>query len=299
MSTENKLEPEFRLRALPPMDAAQFRLWADLLEQRTGMRLPESRKSFLVTSLGARMRQLGFHDYGDYYRHVRAGRDGKVEWDRLVDHLTVHETRFFRHLPTLELIREEVVPAHLARAGGDAQLHVWSVGCATGEEPYSIAMVLDHALRQAGRERAFGITASDISRTALAAGRKGIYGAAQVKDVPPEYRRSYLRRLSNRRWQVVDSLRQRVCFNHLNILDLGRSPIGPMDLIVCQNLLIYYERPRRQEIAAILARYLAPGGVLVLGVGELLRWEHPRLRRIKYPNTLAYRRSDTDDGLAS
>ena len=275
----------------PEMDQQQFMLWCDLLEEKTGMRLPENRKSFLTTNLGMRMRELGIVDYHSYYERICSGLGGAVEWDQLVHHLTVHETRFLRHENTLRLICEHVLPQDNSKLRNTPMtFNIWSVGCSTGEEPYSIAMAIDDHLVKLGIQYYLGVVASDISRSALAAGRNGIYSKHQLRQIEPEWLDKYFVKQANGKYQVVSELRQRVCFNQLNVLDIGKTPIGNMDAIVCQNLLIYYDRERRKQIADTLVNYLAPGGLLILAVGELLHWSHPELERFPFANTLAYRR---------
>ena len=269
-------EPDLIAARLPEMNDVQFSQWVDLLESRTGMRLLDNRRSFLVTNLGMRMRELGILDYQEYYEHIQSGRKGSVEWDQLVHHLTVHETRFFRHQSTLDLIRDHCLPQGNTPADSKPKtLNFWSVGCSSGEEPYSIAMTVDQHMAKLDYEYYLGIIASDISRDALATGREGIYHA---------------RKLEKDRYQINTELQQRVCFNQVNILDMGDTPIGNMDAIICQNVLIYYDRERRLEIVNNLVKYLAPGGSFIFAVGELLHWDHPKMERFPYPNTLAYKR---------
>jgi len=288
---ENTAVAVTRKLKFPEMDAQQFTLWCDLLEEKTGMRLPENRKSFLTTNLGMRMRELGIVDYQDYYDRIRSGNGGAVEWDRLVHHLTVHETRFLRHESTLRLICEHALPQERIQVRNNPlTVNIWSVGCSTGEEPYSIAMAIDDHLEKLGIEYYLGIVASDISRSALAVGRNGVYAKHKLRQIEAEWLGKYFVKQANGKYQVVPELRQRVCFNQLNVLDIGKTPIGNMDAIVCQNLLIYYDRERRKQIANTLVNYLAPGGLLILAVGELLHWSHPDLERFPFANTLAYRR---------
>jgi type IV pilus assembly protein PilK len=275
----------------PEMDEQQFMLWSDLLEEKTGMRLPENRKSFLTTNLGMRMRELGIDNYQEYYDHICSGLDGTVEWDRLVHHLTVHETRFLRHEATSSLICEHVLPQDASHHGNKPlTFNIWSVGCSTGEEPYSIAMAIDDHLEKLGIPYYLGVIASDISRSALTVGRSGIYATHKIRQIEPEWLDRYFTQMPDGKYQVIPELRQRVCFNQLNVLDMGKTPIGNMDAIVCQNLLIYYDRERRKQIADTLVNYLAPGGLLILAVGELLHWSHPDVERFPFANTLAYRR---------
>ncbi|HEC19195.1 MAG TPA: protein-glutamate O-methyltransferase CheR [Gammaproteobacteria bacterium] len=282
---------ELAVKRLPQMEPEQFQQWAALLKQRTGMRLPDNRTSFLATNLGMRMRELGINDYQTYFDFVQKGREGAIEWDRLVHHLTVHETRFLRQESVISLICEEHLPACREQCSSPAlNIDVWSVGCSTGEEPYSIAMAIDDHMQQMGCQYYLGITASDISRSALAHGRKGIYSRQQVKNIEPRWLDNYFSVTDDEKFQVNEDLRKRVCFNHLNILDIGAAPIGMMDIIVCQNLLIYFDKEQRIAIANTLAAHLKPGGLLILGVGELLNWKHPELTRFTYANTLAFKR---------
>lgn len=282
---------EWRLSALPPMSDAEFALWARLLEKRTGITLPESRKSFLVTAFGPRMRELGIGDYEGYYQYVTSGRRGALEWTHLVDRLTVHETRFFRHESSLALVRDVYLRELDADArGGRRSVDLWSVGCATGEEPYSLAMVVDQYLAERGGDWYFGVTASDISLPALAVGRDGIYSRAKLKDVPSQLLMRYFEPLDGERFQVRPRLRERMCFTRINVLELDHAPVGMMDVIVCQNLLIYFQRERRIAALNHLVEHLRPGGLLVLGAGEIMGWDHPALEPVLYENTLAFRR---------
>ena len=274
------------------MDDLQFDLWKSLLESRTGMSLPDNRKSFLIANLGMRMTELGITSYQDYYDRVQSGLNGSVEWDKLLHHLTVHETRFLRHQSTLNLIQKHCLPQSPAPVTSKikpATINIWSVGCSTGEEPYSIAMTVDDQMLANGYSYYLGIIASDISRNALAKGREGTYSDSQVSKISPQWRARYFQKVSEKRYQIVADMRQRVCFNYLNILDIGDTPIGNMDVIVCQNVLIYYDKKHRLEIADSLVKYLAPGGMIIFAAGEMLHWPNEQMTRFKFPNTLAYK----------
>ena len=275
---------------LPDMDSHQFRQWAQLLEQRTGTVLPPERKSFLVTNLGLRMREIGCHTYQAYFEML-SGVQGMQEWSILVDRITVHETRFFRHPLSLELVHEYVTNKPIDTQAGHVSVQAWSVACSTGEEAYSLAMVIDQAFKQRGDTSYFGITATDISPASLMTGRKGIYTDRRMKDVEPALREEYFIPLaSNGQYQVGEYLRKRICFARMNVLDIVNEPVGKMDIIYCQNLLIYFDRASRIEIVKDMARHLLPGGLLILGSGELLNMEHPELEKINHPRVLAYRR---------
>ena len=288
---QNKQEQAslWRRRNVAPMDNYEFRQWVELLEKRTGISLPEKRKSFLLANLNIRMRELGYEKYQEYFRHLLAGRRGAVEWEILVDRLTVHETRFFRDITALNMLEDCYLNA-LPPSDTAMRINIWSVGCATGEEPYSLAMFVDQALTARGVRHYLAITASDISSASLATGRTGNYHRNRLKNLPDEYRDSYFKTIDADHYEVDASLRERVCFTRLNLLHLDEATLGMMDIIFCQNVLIYFKREQRRRILNQLVEHLRPGGILVLGAGEITDWQPDDLESLGYPGTLAFRR---------
>ncbi|PKM22670.1 MAG: methyltransferase [Gammaproteobacteria bacterium HGW-Gammaproteobacteria-14] len=278
------------IKNTPVMEQEQFELWQALLEERTGMTLSQERKTFLETSLSIRMRELGLDDYEVYYEQLLVGttESKAMEWSVLVDRLTVQETSFFRHPSSYALVEEYVL--EFCRRPGTETLDVWSVGCSTGEEPYSLAMLIHAIFEESKSKHLFGVTATDISLPTLSKARRGNYPARRVERVDVMMREKYFERMSEREYQVTPSLRDRVCFARLNVLELSKAPMGNMDLIFCQNMLIYFRRWRKREIVTHLAERLAPGGMMVLGLGEITDWSHPDLERVPFKDTLAFRR---------
>ncbi|WEJ72680.1 CheR family methyltransferase [Pseudomonas sp. PSE14] len=277
------------LQPLADMSAAEFRDWQALLEDRTGVVVNEQRRAFLQTSLGARMRELGVSDYGSYYRQVTDGPRGAVEWSNLLDRLTVQETRFFRHKPSFELL-ERYLRQRLEEVGQGRPLALWSVGCSSGEEPYSLAMVATQVLEAAGRTPLFGVTGTDISLNALSKAREAVYAARKLDEIDAALTGRFFSVRDDGRYQVVPNLVERVCCARLNVLELAQAPMSGMDVIFCQNLLIYFRRWRRREILNRLAERLAPGGLLVVGVGEVVDWHHPALEPVADERVLAFTR---------
>jgi type IV pilus assembly protein PilK len=280
------------MRELEPgrMDDAEFQRWVRLLETRTGVTVPPERKPFLVTGLRRRMREIGMSDFRSYYDELLAGPRGQMEWASLVDHLTVHETRFFRHQPSLSLIRDQWLPGWLAQAPADQSLHALSVGCSTGEEAYTLAMVLDQVLSRLEPPRRFGITATDVSQPALGIARAACYPAHRLSEIPEGFQDT-VESDSEGGFRIVERLRRRIGFACVNLLHATRAPLRQLDLIYCQNVLIYFARERRGELLDGLARLLRPNGLLVLGAGEVIGWNHPQLTRTSGRQTLAFLRN--------
>ena len=274
-----------------PLDDVQFERWVRLLETRTGVIVPPERRPFLETGLRRRMRETGHTRFDVYYDELLAGARGALEWASLVDHLTVHETHFFRHLPSLDLIRQGWLPGWLQTAAPDASLHALSVGCSTGEEAYSLALMLDAEFSRISPVHRFGVTATDVSQAALAIARVAEYPMRRFAEIPAAYRAGIEILPDGENFRIAERLRKRVGFACVNLLHASRAPLRKLDIIFCQNVLIYFARERRGELLDALAGLLRPNGLLVLGSGEAPGWSHARMRRTGGPQTLAFLRN--------
>lgn len=295
--TPRNLSPgseHWALRPLPDMDEAQFHQWKALLEHRTGMALAPERKSFLETNIGIRMREIGCGSFQAYYEKIVAGPEAVVEWATLVDRLTVQETRFFRDPDAFRLVSDYVMtrPREQLRK---RPLEAWSVGCSTGEEPYTLAILLNESMEQLGLPPLYGVTGSDISKPALEKAQKGLFNPRRLNGMDDSLRQRYFRAGARNSAEITEGIRERVCFTRLNVLDLKQAPMQGMNIIFCQNLLIYFRRWRRREIVSRLADYLAPGGLLVLGQGEITGWQPPGMQRVPSEHVLAWIRRQSDD----
>ena len=285
-------ETRWQLNELMSMSDEEYALWLTLLEERTGITLPELRKSFLLSKLSIRMQELGINEYKSYFAYVTHGKAGRVEWETLVDRLTVHETRFFRDTQALSFIKQAYLEK-LDFEKNNANIHIWSVGCATGEEPYSLMMYIDKYITDKNEKCYLAVTASDISHDALAVGKKAVYHKNRFKNVPPEYIESYIEEVGEDYYLVNKSLRKRICFNRLNLININNSSVGNMEIIICQNVLIYFKRETRLIILDQLVEHLVPGGLLILGAGEITGWQHPEINPMESDGVLAFQRNYT------
>ena len=281
------------LRTLPSLTEDQFTQWGKLLEERTGIQLVFQQKAWLESQISNRMRELGFEDYNTYYQFVLQGLEGKLEWTRLIDRIAVKETSFFRHRESIEYVRQ-----YLQHKINNQTLHdsfdVWSLGCATGEEPYSLAMVINDCFELARLNPYYGITAMDISSSALSAGRKARYPKRRLELAKPEEIKRYLHQCADGSYAVANKLRDRVCFTQANIINARQLPQVKVDVIFCQNLLVYFRRWLRRDVLNALVDRLKPGGLLIVGLGETVDWEHPLMQRTADDQVQAYIRAEQE-----
>ena len=284
------------LTHVPEMKSGSFKRWQALIRQYSGIWIPTNRALFLKTSLLRRIRALDLSDYEEYYQKLQDKNWASLEWFQLIDALTVHETSFFRHKESFDLVQhvcqQKIIQS--ANANSDCNIQVWSVGCSTGEEPYSLAIALEElalsSLNDKGLRFFYGITGVDISYPALTAARKAVYSERKIHMIAPEIRERYFNRHDSDHWRVKEKIRNRVLYLQNNLSQLSKAPKRNYDVIYCQNVLIYFRPEDRVEILDELVGRLIPGGVLILGVGEIINWQHPELVRIDEKNCLAFQR---------
>lgn len=244
-----------------------FKRLGALIEARTGIRMPPTRQGMLEGRLRQRLRALGLSDFGAYCEQVLDGGGDAGEVRHLIDRATTNTTQFFREPAHFSWLAREVLPP-LWRAGRD-EIHVWSAGCSTGEEAYTLAMVIDDASIAAGYAGLEPrIRATDISVEVLRAAHHAVYPVDRVAAIPRHYRTRYL--LSSREREapsirIAASLRRRVTVSYLNLMDDTYAIDEPVDVLFCRNVFIYFDRPTQQEVLRRFTRHLAPGGHLFLG----------------------------------
>lgn len=246
---------------LTTISERDFSRYQALLYQQAGIRLGAEKKALLCGRLAKRLRQRGMASYDDYYSLIV--REDPAELQTAIDLLTTNETYFFREPKHFEFLSRR-----LAAAKPSAGLRVWSAACSSGEEPYSIAMVLAEALGDASWE----IVATDISTRVLERARTGHYPIERAKGIPQRYLAAYCLKGTGAHTGtllVEKKLRQRVGFRHLNLLELP-SDLGSFDIVFLRNVLIYFDVPTKRQVVESVAARLKPGGYLLIGHSESL-----------------------------
>ena len=252
-------------------DSRSFEIWKQIIELRTGVQITPDREKALVSLLRNRMQALGHDDIEEYLSEALDVARGAEEWSGLVDSLLIKETSFFRHQPSVDFVRRQVMTA-VRENTLSGPFWVWSLGCSTGEETYSLAITVEQAMRAAGVEPNFGIIGTDISREAILQARRSIYRESKMFAVSEPMRKVYFDQVGERLWRVKERLRRRVCFLSGNALTDPDMLTHKVHLIYCQNMLIYFRRWKRREIINNVLPSLVPNGSLVVGLGELSDW---------------------------
>lgn len=242
----------------------EFDAFRALLYDRAGILLAPTKKHLVSGRLGQRLRENGLTSYDAYYRLITSGREPD-ELQRMLDLLTTHETYFFREPRHFSYFADVVLPALPA----GRPLRVWSAASSSGEEAWSLAMVMMERLGQAAH---WEVLASDISRSVLAQAKSGIYPMARLDSLPPEYLARYCRRGVDSKagtLRIAPSLRSRVHFAQIN-LNAPITAIGEFEVIFLRNVLIYFDAPTKQAVVDRLLAQLRPGGWLFVGHSETL-----------------------------
>jgi chemotaxis methyl-accepting protein methylase len=273
------------LKFAPQMSEAQYLNWQQLVEERAGIWFgPQG--SILESGVMRRMRALGVEKFDDYYQRVASGSEAMLEWRELLNTLTVQESSFFRDTAVFDCLRG-FIQQKMTSGNDIPSLDMWSAGCSTGEEAYSMAMVAREAAETLGGQLYFGVTGTDLSSTALTTARTGIYSERAIERMDVNRQRCHFEQQVGGA-RVVQELRERVCFIRSNLLEITELPKIGMDVIVCLNVLLYFRNERRAEILHNLVNRLKVGGMLIFGQNEMMGWHNAKVQRLPSRNINAY-----------
>ncbi len=265
-----------------------FRMIRDLIYDHAGLHFEDDAAVLFERRLNDRLQALGLPSYGAYYKYLRFNVHGEAEVEEAVERLTTKETYFFRQEYQLRAFQEELLPRLVAMTRHQRRMHIWSAGCATGEEAYTIAiLVQESGLFRDDEVRVIG---SDISRNAIARARGGVYRSTSFRATPPELYAKYFRE-GVEGVEVIESVREMCHFGQLNLLDQSRVPlIGRVDVIFCRNVLIYFDMNSRRKVIDAFYDRLLPGGYLLLGHSESLLNVTTAFELVHLSEDLVYRK---------
>ncbi|MFZ5468967.1 MAG: CheR family methyltransferase [Myxococcota bacterium] len=271
------------------MTPEEFRLLRDLVHDHCGILVREEMQFVMERRLWPRLEALGLFDFGAYYRCLRYDERRQVELELAIEALTTHETYFFREPLQLSAFYEELLPL-LAKANASARrLRIWSAGCSSGEEAYTLAMLLLESRRFEGWD--VEVYGTDISKRVLATARRAEYGASALRATPASLIERYFLPAGAHRKQVKENARALVSFGHLNLLDAEMSQLVPrMDVVFCRNVMIYFDAPARKRVLRMFHEKLVEGGYLLLGHSENLISSTADFELVHLESDLVYRR---------
>ncbi len=255
------------------MSDREFVAFRQLIHKVAGIAMSDAKRQLLVGRLSQRLRHLGLESFAAYYRYVTAGQDAS-EWQRMIDLLTTHETYFFREDKHFEWL------ASWARARTVASPALWSAACSTGEEVYTIAMVLAEVLGLAAPWR---VTGTDISEMVVETARRGHYDEARSRGLPESYRKKYCLRGRGAQagtFLIDRQLREHTCFMSCNLME-PLSATELYDVIFLRNVMIYFDAETKRKVVQNLLTRLRPQGYLVVGHSESLNGLVNGLRQVR------------------
>lgn len=259
-----------------------FRRVCELIYQRAGIALSDSKRELVYGRLARRLRALRQPSFGAYLALLED--ESAEEWEHFTNALTTNLTSFFREKHHFDMLRE-----HLEAHRGEGPIRVWSSAASTGEEPYSIAMTVAQTLRRASDD--VRILATDIDTHVLERGSRGVYPLERIEALPDALRkRFFLRGTGAHEGQVRvrDELRRMIRFRQLNLLDAQWPMSEPFEVIFCRNVLIYFDKDTQRRLLRHMAQYIRPGGLLLIGHSESLNTDRELFEPL---GRTAYRRS--------
>lgn len=247
------------------MNEQDFKFYQDTLQSRAGIFLTPEKVYLLNTRLTPLCRTLGFNSLEDYTRHLKTAAD-KAALSQMIEAMTTNETSFFRDMRPFQHLKDTILPDLMARRGDMRRLRLWSAACSTGQEAYSIAMVVNEKM-PADTGWKVDIIGTDIAENVLTQAAAGIYNNFEIQRglSMPQIVRNFTRQGQD--WVIRDELRRMVHFSHFNLLE-NPARLGRLDVIFCRNVLIYFSAETKLKVLRALHNALSDDGVLLLGSCE-------------------------------
>lgn len=263
------------------MDDESFDRLSTYVTREYGIKLPRAKKSMLESRLNKKVKSLGLASYAEFLDYI-FGEEGKqVELHNVIDLITTNKTDFFREASHFQYIRNEFLPKYTR--DGRTNLKIWSAGCSSGEEAYTIIMTMEE-YKKRHPDVTYSILASDISTRVIQTAFEGIYEMEKLEPVPLDLKRSYFLRskINPSLARVKPQFRKKIQFKRINFM---HSNFGLMksdfDIIFCRNVLIYFDKPTQEQVILKFCSHLKPGGLLLLGHSESIIGMDLPLRQIR------------------
>ncbi len=271
----------------------EFTTLKQFIYDTSGIFIPPTRRYLLENRLAPRLRELQLDSYGAYLALLqRPGPKAVDEFARLMELITTNETSFYRNTAQLEVFQQILLPELLERkrVANNTKLHIWSAGCSSGEEPYTIGIILHEILGTELPRWRIRITASDISDAVLMAAREGSYTDYSLRSTPGDILNRYFRKEA-KGWRIIPSVQKLTQFGKLNLSDaIQIRRLERADFVFCRNVIIYFDQEMKKKVIAAFHERLVPGGYLLIGHSESLHSINDGFRPLNYPGAMVYQK---------
>ncbi len=256
------------------MSTGVFSRFSEFIYKKCGVKMPPEKKTMLTARLSKRLRHLGLTSFQAYYDYVTSSKGLAEELVHMINVVTTNKTDFWREPGHFDFLVNKALPSviEMREVSNLNKLNVWSAGCSSGEEPYTLGIFLSEFFEK--RHGDYGILATDISTRVLDAAKSAIYSKASIEPIPDKFRRKYLMRGKGSQggsFRIVPELRKKIVFQRLNLLEGKDFGIRTkLDMIFCRNVIIYFDRPTQVRLFEKFYAQLRPGGFMFVGHSETL-----------------------------
>ncbi len=254
----------------PGLTDEEFRILRDYIYRRSGMYFEDSKKFYLEHKLGGRLKELGSRSFSQYFMELQQSGGDTAEVQEIFNTVTTTETCFYRNAPQMQAFLNLVLPEVVGKkfSSGSRRMKIWSAGCSTGEEPYTLAMLVLEAAPSFPSDLRIEIMATDINRNAMSVAERGVYSARAAQRLPVEFKDRYMTPHGDG-FRVNRDVRDMVNFRFFNLANGTRYiNFGKMDVVFCRNVLIYFADAARKKAIEDLSRVLNPSSFLFVGYSE-------------------------------
>ncbi|NDV25498.1 protein-glutamate O-methyltransferase CheR [Desulfovibrio sp. JC010] len=270
----------------------EFTQLRDFIYEQAGIFIAGNRKYLLENRLANRLKELNLKSFGEYYYYLQYDPGKKAELNKLFEVITTNETSFYRNPPQLKVFQTKVLPAVLdeLRKKRRKRLRIWSAGCSTGEEPYTLSMIIHDVLGPELSSWDIKITANDLSERVLKSARRAVYSEYSLRTTPKEIIAKYFDK-DGKQYKVKPSIKQLVSFGQINLSDrMQVKRVERSEIVFCRNVIIYFDEAMKKKVINAYYDNLLPGGYLIIGHSESLHNITRAFKPVHHPGAIIYQK---------
>lgn len=270
----------------------EFTQMRDFIYDQSGIYVADNRKYLLENRLASRLKELNLKTFGEYYYFLRYDPGRRQELNRLFEVVTTNETSFYRNPPQLKVFQDTVLPEILEaqRQARQKRLNIWSAGCSSGEEPYTLAIMISEVLKSELSQWSIKITANDLSEAVLQVARKGVYSDYALRTTPKEIISKYFTN-EDGRYKIKPEVKRLVSFGQINLSDrMAMKRVERSQFVFCRNVIIYFDDEMKKKVISAFYDNLLEGGYLFIGHSESLHNISRAFKPVHHPGAIIYQK---------